>query len=194
MNRQSNHTEQPIHRGSNIWNFIVGVISALAILFVLIFVYWFWTIKSDENDVSTELTAVIYQPAPTPGSDLEMIEGNAEIKIPPSAREIHAMTSGFRELDTWVRLDLPADELTSFMDETRCTSPLASVNPDNYAPLGGDPDWWQPYIATDLVECIGGHSYIYQHILVDRSNPKWFTIYVFSATGISYITPTTSSE
>jgi hypothetical protein len=134
--------------------------------------------------------ALIYQPAPTPGSDLQALEGDAEISIPANAREIHGMISGFRELDTWVRLDLPNDELPSFLQNARCTEPLKTTDPKKHTPGDLDPDWWQPHEAIYLEECTGLHDYLFQHILVDRSKPEKLTIYVFSITQ-SYTSITT---
>ena len=167
---------------------IIG--SGLALCFLLAGL--FWEAKSALDDSLSE-SAVFYQPAPTPGSDLDVIEADAEITIPPTAREIHAMISGLRELDTWVRLDLPAGDLATFMKGTRCESPLVPTNPEKYVPNDFDPDWWHPHIATDLVECTGGHDFLRQHILVDRTNSQMFTIYVFSLTD-SFATATPSSK
>jgi hypothetical protein len=173
-------------------NIIVGGILGFGLLLCILLMSLFWSVKSAADDPLLE-SAVIYQPAPTPGSDLDAIEADAEITIPPSAREIHAMISGFRELDTWVRLNLPASDLASFMRNTHCKTPLVSTSPEKYVPGDLDPDWWQPHKALDLVECTGGHSFLRQHILVDRTNPQVFTIYVSSMTG-NFATPTTSSK
>jgi hypothetical protein len=171
---------------------ILGVVLGFGLLLCILPLGLFWLAGPTVDDPPIE-SAVVYQPAPTPGSDLDMIEADAEITIPPSAREIHAMISGFRELDTWVRLDLPAGELASFMEGTCCESPLVSASPEKHGPGDLDPDWWQPHVATDLVECKGGHSFLRQRILVDRTNPQVFTIYVFSITG-NFADPTTSSQ
>jgi hypothetical protein len=128
-------------------------------------------------------TTQIYQPAPTPGNDLQAIEADAEIVIPASAREIHGMISGFRDLATWVRLDLPGADLPSFMQNTHCTEPLKTTDPGNHFPRDLDPDWWQPQKATNLQVCSGLHDHLSQTILVDRSKVEMITIYVFSSTG-----------
>jgi hypothetical protein len=146
-----------------------------------------------EEPPLSEFTADIYQPAPTPGSDLDLIEADAGITIPPSAREIYAMVSGFRELDTWVRFDLPARDLTFFLENTHCTTPLVATSPEQYTPGDLDPDWWQPHEALNLLECSGGHSFLRQQILVDRTDSQVSRVYVFSMVD-NFATSTPGSE
>lgn len=138
-------------------------------------------LSASDNQPIAEVV-MIYQPAPTRGSDLQALEANAEISIPATAREIHGMISGLRELDTWVRLDLPNEELPSFLQNARCTDPLKTTSPKKHTPGDLDPDWWQPHEATYLEECSGLHNTLYQRILVDRSKPEMLTIYVLSIT------------
>ncbi len=147
---------------------------------------------SKESDPPME-TAEYYQPAPTPGSDLDWIEEDSEIKVPSSAREIHARISGFRELDVWVRFDLPQKDLVSFLKNTLCELPLTKVIPKNYTPGELDPNWWQPHISIDLAECHGGNSTTRQNILIDSTNNQTLKIYVFSWTD-NFATPTTPPE
>ena len=134
------------------------------------------------TQASEEEPVMYYQPAPTSGAVLEAIELDAEITIPASAREIHAMIFGFRDIDTWVRLDLPSEELAEFLRNTQCDTPLTQVNPANFYRHELDPEWWQPDVAKSLEMCTGGHDYLYTRVLVDRTNPDMVTIYVFSAT------------
>jgi hypothetical protein len=172
-------------------NIVIATLFGVGLLFILL-MGLLWSARSVDEPLS-EFTASLYQPAPTPGSDLDAIEADAGITIPPSARDIYATISGFRELDTWVRLDLPARDLASFLRNTHCTTPLVPASPEEYVPGDLDPDWWQPHQALDLVECTGGHNFLRQRILVDRTNSQVFTVYVFSMVDSS-ATPTTSSE
>jgi len=160
----------------------IGLISFLVLARLIRYV-------KSAGDSSVAEAAIIYQPAPTPGSDLDSIEADAEIKIPNSAREIHAMISGFRELDTWVRLDLPTEELTEFLSNTQCGTPLTPTDPAKFTRGELYPEWWQPNDAKQLEECSGGHAYLRQRVLVDRTNPDIMTIYVFSVTA-DFATPT----
>lgn len=161
-----------------------SVLIVFVCLGVFIFLILFFMIRdlTTPNSQVAEV-AMIYQPAPTPGSDLQALEADAEISIPANAREIHGMISGFRELDTWVRLDLPQVDLSSFLQNARCTEPLKTTDPKKYSPGILDPNWWQPDQATALQECSGQHDYLYQRILVDQTKPEMVTIYIFSMTG-----------
>jgi hypothetical protein len=102
------------------------------------------------------------------------------------------MISGFRELDTWIRLDLPNEELDSFLRNACCKEPLKKSDPKKHTPGDLAPDWWKPHEAIYLEECTGLHENLYQSILVDRSKPEILTIYVFSITQnyTDTITPT----
>ena len=162
---------------------------SLCILACVAFAGLFWFANSLGNNPDL-FSAQIYQPFPTPGNDPHSIEADAQIKIPASAREIYAMISGFRELDAWVRLDLPVADLTSFIDSAHCKTPLAATDPKKHTPDDSlDLDWWRPHLATYLEECTGGHDYLYQRILVDRTDPQMVRVYVFSMTS-NFTTPT----
>ena len=169
-----------------------GVLIGLLILMCVLILGFLILFRPDEYGPISEV-AIYYQPAPTPGSDLDFIEADAGISIPDSAREINAMISGFRELDTWVRLDIPANELKSFLENTHCRSDLVSTDPALHAPGDLDPDWWEPNKAEDLVECLGYVSNMRQYILVDRTKPNVFTVYVFSIVD-DFSTPSSKDE
>jgi len=160
---------------------------------VILAVIFFWKLASFVKSVGEASpnveSAQYYMPAPTPGTDLDAIEANAAISIPANATEIYALISGFRELDTWVRFDLPPNDLTSFLEETLCTEDLVSINPAEYRPYELDPDWWEPHTSTDLIACYGQDRYDRQTILVDRTNPDVLTIYVLNLTD-DFGTPT----
>ncbi len=172
----TNHNIRTTHR---LWRKFIRVFLGLGILFCVAVTILFFMFDTRTNEPKVEVF-IIYQPLPTPGSDLEALETNAEIKIPLSAREIHGLISGYRELDTWVRLDLPNTELPTFLVNARCIGPLHATDPQKHQPADLDPDWWQPYNAIVLEECNGLHQNLYQHILVDRSRSETLTIYVLS--------------
>jgi hypothetical protein len=130
-------------------------------------------------------SARIYQPAPTPGSDIHALEANAGIKIPSNASEIYGLISGFRDLVTYVRFDLPYSDLSSFIQNTHCKEPLKNTDPAKYSPGESEPDWWQPDKASELQECSGQEDNLTQRILVDISKPEKLTINVQSITSSS---------
>jgi hypothetical protein len=148
--------------------------------------------RSVLSDAPVE-SASIYQPASTPGDDLGMIEANAGLTTPPGAREIYAVISGFRELDAWVIFDLPAGELEALLGGTLCEYPPRVAEPTHLAPGELDPKWWLPNDSSDLLECHGAGDYLRQQVLVDRTDPEMFTVYVFAMTDRA-LPPAPSSE
>jgi hypothetical protein len=66
---------------NKLFKFIITTILAVFSLIVSLFLaVQFWVEKRVEDEPLAEV-AIFYQPAPTPGADLEMIEADAEIKI-----------------------------------------------------------------------------------------------------------------
>lgn len=164
--------------------FTIGFVCLGILIFFIAFV-----LKETLDSPSFENT-IIYQPAPTPGGDLQTLEAIAEISIPASAREIHGMISGFTDIDIWIRFDLPNTDLPSFIQKTHCTDLLETTDPNLYSSETIDPDWWQPHKATDLQVCYGSHDSFTQRILVDRSNPETLQIYVFGVQIVDSNSPT----
>lgn len=161
--------------------FLVVIFLAMIGMFGMI-----WWINNSQPPAAIE-SMTFYQPAPTSGSDLRAAEGDAEIKIPASARNIYATISGAQAIDVWVRLDLPAGDLPEFLANARCQSPLAAEDPNAYAPSKPNAnarigDWWQPYKAARLEGCSGIHDFLHQTILVDKTRNDIFIIYIYSAT------------
>jgi hypothetical protein len=143
---------------------------------------WLLYSQNPASNILPTETFTYYQPIPTPDDNLTTIEQDAEIKIPTSARELYAMVSGFRELDTWVRFDLPESDLQKFLTGTRCDSTLTQVSPQDFSLNAIDLDWWQPNKAKYLEICQGGTSTLQQTVMVDRTDPHMLRIYVFSLT------------
>jgi len=123
-----------------------------------------------------------FQAFPTPGSELRFIETNLEVRIPPSASEIHACIDGL-EMDSRVRFILPPPDFPMFIKTTFCDRPFVPIDPRELRHNEHDPDWWQPDMATDLMECMGGNNYVQQQIMVDRSDQKRLTVYVLTLMG-----------
>lgn len=121
-----------------------------------------------------------YQSFPIPGSDLRFIETNVEIRIPPSATEIYACIGGFNEMDSRVRFNLPPPDFPLFIRTTFCEGPFIPIDPRELRHSEYDPEWWNPDMATDLTECVGGTSYTQQQIMVDRIDNKSMVIYVLT--------------
>jgi hypothetical protein len=62
-------------------------------IYVFIIVFFFIRDRSAPKKQIFAEVALIYQPAPTPGSELQALEADAEISIPANAREIYGMIS-----------------------------------------------------------------------------------------------------
>ena len=119
----------------------------------------------------------IYLAFPAPGSELEFIQAHAEVRIPDSAIEIHALIN---KSDTRVRFNLPPPDFSLFIKDTYCDQPFSALNPRDVRCEEHDPDWWRPGAAIDLEKCTGGNSYIHQQILKDGSDRGSLVIYVLT--------------
>ena len=123
--------------------------------------------------------AVSYQPVPTDMSEITAIEGNAEIKLPPSAREIHAYTTGMRDIFIMVRFSMNASELSEFMESTLCERPLVKSLPQTAEKRF---DWWIPDQAKYAEQCSGEKEHSHQQITVDMSDEEVYIVYVSTST------------
>jgi hypothetical protein len=120
-----------------------------------------------------------YQPVPTDIPAIEAIEGNAEIKLPPSAHEIHAYTTGMRDIDIMVRFTMSASELTQFMSSTLCVDPLVKSVPQTAEKRF---DWWAPDQAKYAEQCSGEKEHSHQQVIVDMSDKEVYIVYVSTST------------
>jgi hypothetical protein len=156
------------------WRKIILVI-ALAILVVCLggFVWLLWSLRNFDP-----FTSSTYQPVPTDTYEIAVLEGNADIKLPESAREIYTYTTGFREIFVMSRFEIDANELEEFIDSTLCTQPLERTSPRLQPKLEGNPSWWTPYTAEHLEECYGENEHSHQHVLVDMTASDIYIVYV----------------
>ncbi|HET6823392.1 MAG TPA: hypothetical protein VFH34_12150 [Anaerolineales bacterium] len=136
---------------------------------------------AEPTEIPSELEAFSYQPVPTNLPEIEAIEGNAEIKLPPSAREIHAYTTGLRDIFIMVRFSMDARELSEFMKSTLCDHPLAKSTTVQES-SGNKFDWWVPDQAQYSEECNGEKGNSHQQVIVDMSNSEKFIVYVSTST------------
>ncbi|MEP7136040.1 MAG: hypothetical protein ABI904_14010 [Chloroflexota bacterium] len=122
-----------------------------------------------------------YQPIPTNMPEISAIEGNAEIKLPPSAHEIHAYTTGMRDIFIMVRFSMNSSELPEFIKSTLCDQPLARSTTLQES-AGNNFDWWVPEQAQYAEECSGEKEHSHQQILIDMSDKDVYIIYVSTGT------------
>jgi hypothetical protein len=174
--------------------FLGGIIGFACLLFVG---WLIWTFKDYEP-----FSSRTYQPVPTDIHQISAIEGNANIRLPPSAHEIYAYTTGFREISIMVRFSMDASELAEFMGSTLCEQSLVEIPQELYVQevdddilqlrlpkpggavpvtsrkFSGDPDWWLLHQAQYAEECYGKNKYSHQHILIDMSEQDVYIVYV----------------
>ena len=115
-------------------------------------------------------------------NDRTILEGNADIKIPSSAIDIHGFTDGFRDIDTYIRFTIPSNDLKTFLASTVCSEPLSKQ--DIRDQIKGYPvfEWWHPETTTDYMSCSGSEEHIGQTIFVDMTNSDTYVIYIAAAT------------
>jgi hypothetical protein len=140
---------------------------------------------SDDEPVTESMND--YQAVPKDRGKIASLEGNAEIKLPSSAREIYAYTTGFQEIYIQVRFTMDAGELAVFLENTLCRAPLADISTSKLAAGSGDPSWWEPEKARHLETCQGVKAYsstasARQTIYVDMTDPAVYIVYVSTST------------
>jgi hypothetical protein len=113
--------------------------------------------------------------------ELSAIEGNAEIKLPPSAHEIHAYTTGMRDIFIMVRFSMNASQLPEFMDSTLCKEPLVNL-PELQETIEDRFDWWNPDQAEYAEACSGKKEHSHQQIIIDMSDKDVYIVYVSTST------------
>ena len=150
--------------------FIVFIAAIVLVVFILL--------KPNSDQPATE--SYLCSPCTDP-SDIQAIEGNAEIILPPSAQEIHAYMEGFREIFTLVRFTINVEEYPDFIADTKCVGDPVRVdmsNDSNSSLYSSRFSWWDPGNAASLLECDGVDDNFSQTILIDNSNQDYYTIYV----------------
>ena len=133
------------------------------------------------TEIPIEGVSYTYQPIPTNMPELLAVEGNAEIKFPPSAHEIYAYTTGIRDIDISVRFSMTASELSEFMKNTICSETL--VKTEAIQGLSeNNSDWWTPEKAEYSEECYGEKGFSHQHIIIDMSDQEVYIVYIKTST------------
>ncbi len=133
------------------------------------------------TEIPVEGVAFTYQPVPTNMPEILAVEGNAEIKFPPSAHEIYAYTTGIQDIDIRVRFSMNADELSEFLNNTICSLPLVKTEVTQNLPENNS-DWWIPEKAKYSEECYGEKAFSQQHIIIDMSDQEVYIVYVSTST------------
>ncbi len=111
--------------------------------------------------------------------EISSIEGNAEIKFPSSAHEIHAYTTGLQDIFIMVCFSMDASELTDFMKTTLCDQPLDNSLPQT---VESNFNWWVPDQARHAEQCSGEKDHSRQQVIIDMSDEDVYIIYVCTST------------
>ncbi len=123
-----------------------------------------------------------YTPFSADTTDRAIIEGNAEIKLPPSTSHLYGHTEGLNHIFTRASFAMDASDLVSFLRGTHCSESLSRVDPKKYEAASSSAPWWNPAHAQDLYACWGGTEDFHQTILVDMTDPQTYMVYVIAST------------
>jgi hypothetical protein len=158
------------------YRFLIGMVTAGLVLLCSS------CVVAEPTEIPVELfESVSYQPVPTNMPELLAIEGNAEIRLPPSAHEIHAYTTGMRDIFIMVRFSMNASELSEFMSNTLCDQPL-SKSTVLQKTVENKFDSWVPDQAKHSEGCSGEKERSHQQIIIDMSDKDVYIVYVSTST------------
>lgn len=151
------------------------ILLILSAILIVLYLAPFFELAASQPPEGFESSS--YQPYPTDQYILSAIEGNASIKLPPSATEIYEYTTGFRDISVWVRFNINPSELEGFLETTLCDQPLTIDDPQAHESYDYMP-WWNLNKAQHLETCNVALEPDHQQIWVDWSDPNSFIIYV----------------
>lgn len=138
-------------------------------------------VTAESSEIPAEFESISYQPVPTDMAEISAIEGNGNIELPASAHEIHAYTTGLRDIFIMVRFSMNASELVEFMSSTLCDYPLASSAVPKET-VESQFDWWVPEQASYSEGCFGAKGHSHQQITIDMSDKDVYIVYVSTST------------
>jgi hypothetical protein len=112
---------------------------------------------------------------------IDVIQGNAGVVLPPSAREFRGYTEGFQDILTMARFTIDPTDLPLFLESTACNSALAAIDPGGIPSLEGHPDWWRPMDASTLMTCDGVRGPDHHTVYVDQSTQDAYIVYIVAS-------------
>ncbi|HET7089889.1 MAG TPA: hypothetical protein VFL17_14730 [Anaerolineae bacterium] len=129
------------------------------------------------------------QSEPTPYSELaaetddrDILESNTETKIPRSATDIHGYVDGFRDVTTYARFTIPAEDFGEFLQSTACTSPLETADIRERVQGSFNFNWWRPEDAQSFQWCDASKEHLVQRVFADTTNPDTVIVYIVATT------------
>jgi hypothetical protein len=113
---------------------------------------------------------------------LSVVEDFVGVKVPQSATRVHHSYRSWQGVATYLRFDLPPNDVPSYVAALQAGKECSHTNPaNNYTPFGaiGDrSDWFRPSMVRVFAgqRCVsGGIDY---EFLIDKSDPNLSTIYL----------------
>jgi hypothetical protein len=162
------------------WSWKNGLSAFVLILALgcLVATVWIaWQLRNYEP-----FTARDYYPSRPNSYQVSFIEGNADIALPPSAHDIYAYTTGFRDIFIQVRFSMSANELDQFIESTLCQESLREMEPSQQSTSDGTSEWWTPDQAEYLEGCTGSKDHSHQTVMIDRTRQSVYIVFVSTST------------
>jgi len=116
--------------------------------------------------------------------DIIQLEERLETSFPDSATNLYGYYWSLRGYSFQVRLDLPANQVSSFLGSINNHCFELPLQENNMPFRFGEKDsLWQPQLAEKFsgTECYGDDYYF--HLMVDQTNSEIWTIYMSSGAG-----------
>ena len=156
------HENQSSNRNWQKW--IAILIGVMVLVFCIAIGMVFWSLRD-------------YDPLSADTNDPSIIEGNAEITLPPSVHNIQSHHEGLREIAVQVRFVMSANELPGFLEQHCKTEPnVSDIRQELQQRL--DREWWTPTKATRFQWCSGDRENFSQTIFVDMTDSETYIVYV----------------
>jgi hypothetical protein len=168
--------------GYTLYRAIMRVSAIGCIFFYLVSCCTIFTTLKTTTEPVQEFEYKAFYPQLSEIEDISLIEGNANIIIPPSSQDIYVYTTGLREIDTQVRFSMKSSELSEFISSTLCTEPLEEFLPTPPTQEGRSFPWWIPDQALSSEKCYGENDYDHQLVIIDKSDAEIFIVYVSTST------------
>ncbi len=111
-----------------------------------------------------------------------VIEGNADITLPPSAHDIYVYTTGVQEMSIKVHFSMSADELNMFMASTLCQEPFMEIQPYPDLYDDGTAEWWIPHQYDGLKGCTGSQAHTHQTVMAAMTDAAGYVVFVRALT------------
>ncbi len=121
-------------------------------------------------------TAIPPVPTATPDPLRAQVESSARIKLPESARNLHAEFLTEVKRTAIVKFSIPAADLALTLRQAGYTEPLTEGNATLLPHK--ELDWWQPRAAKIIAGNVQGEPGFMRRVGVDKTDPNTYIIYL----------------